>query len=240
MKNILTLSLVLLFGCFLFTCGMPTYPYLYPPSLSGSAPKGLGSDNKFEFKTSDKNNDAFYDGYEVYYKFYPLSTTHASIIAESISIDDINQLLAAGYLKLYYSNEEFLKPIITIDALDKNDIVVIEIDFSRVRGKTHDSPDISRTSPGAVVYPDMDDFRRRFHGERSGVVNTYFDKFLERPSDSDFQKDDSDLSKILDGGGQLPAEAFLVLYAVTYGREDLIYDLYSKPLYLGYIKIETN
>ncbi|MFO7729370.1 MAG: hypothetical protein R6V86_01260, partial [Spirochaetia bacterium] len=54
---ILTLLALALIGC-----GIPSYPYLYPPEALGGARVG--------FRHDEKNDQDVFRGYEIFYRFY--------------------------------------------------------------------------------------------------------------------------------------------------------------------------
>ncbi|TFG59273.1 MAG: hypothetical protein E4H36_14130, partial [Spirochaetales bacterium] len=84
-------------------CGIESYPYLEPPELS-SIIEPLESELRFRFTNYAGNNINYFEGYEVYYKFYSAAAGDTTLTTETSIIDAVKtreKLLSYNYRRFY-------------------------------------------------------------------------------------------------------------------------------------------
>jgi hypothetical protein len=212
-------------------CGLEDYPYLYPPLIN----KAAVGDSSCSFKNSTENNPQYFQGFLVYYRFYD---RNADTAADNNYIESQTgaSVLSAFQLKNFrplalissFVNEtalfyEYANIIIPSDSRD--DSFIIEINFNTVNksnpAELKDKFPVL-TSGGIIpeLYP-----ARNLGGRTSGITEADIRGF----SDSDFSAAASDK-------GSLTSDNIkILLYAVSYGRDENLKLFYSEPLSLGFI-----
>ena len=212
---------------FLFArCGIDSYPYLSPPSYS-SIREPLEGESVFQFKNNTENNANYFEGFEIYYKFYSSSPSDSDYDSDTSSINltpTKEKLESLGYKRLYeYSSDLFL-PLIPVEQEYKNDDFTVIIDFSSL-------DEIIKPYPKAEYLGNSINLARYVSVNNSD--NLYFKSFRSES----FQEVYSDLDSSL-FNAEYP-NIYLSLYVLSYGKYDIIYDLYSKPVSLGKIVLKT-
>ena len=217
-RNI-TFSVIIILLTFLSSCGLYTYAYLEAPGVSTM----VGSGNAEIYNRSDYDPDVF-RGYELYYKFYTDSTERISndktIFATSEP--EPSDLTAVGYSRIntvLSADDSTSYPMVPVDYSDRDTAFTLTVNFDQL-------------SSGVVPYVSYsgysDVFLRRTASEYNSLSKDYEYKSF-RPVDYD--TGDSDWS---------PGETELSLYVFAYGKDDNVYKIYSKPVWLGYINITTD
>jgi hypothetical protein len=165
-----------------------------------------------------------YLGIELYYKLYvpgePLETSYTKH----------SELTAHGFYRLSSHPEEnktvALKPLIEIDTVvwDEDRDFTINLGDKTIKEESTVTEFVAEIRRGVLYYIDEDDgFFRRF---------LWVDP---KARDWGFDKDHEDVSDSLDTylNGPAPDNITVVMYALSYGRIEELYDLYSDAVYLG-------
>ncbi len=210
----------------LLSCGIDSYPYLSPPE-SSSIREPLTGETSFIFSNNTENNANYFEGFELYYKFYSTDPgdTQFSTDQSSVEITSTREKLeTVGYKRLYEYPLNLEKPLIPIGTEDKNSEFQITVDFSG----------LDETKPYPEVLYLSNSLQISRYVQVIGADSFYLVSF--RPDDfSQVYTDISSSSYSVD----YPF-VYLSLYVLTYGTYDIIYDLYSIPAYLGRILVKTN
>lgn len=222
-------ALFSVFALLLSGCGVESYPHLEPPG-SGTIKEPLyGVEKIFQFGNTPENNTNYFQGFEVYYKFYGSDRESTALSDDQNVINNTQtkeKLESLGYRRLYSVNDITAVPLIPISGENKNEDFYINLDFSLMGGtdKPYSLVEYLSTSFPFARYIKVD------NSDEQKIVG-----FL--PSDFSLSKSYSDFSK--DVVSEDTKLFSLVLYVMTYGKYDVIYDLYSKPVYLGRIQLEA-
>ncbi|MEW5816499.1 MAG: hypothetical protein AB1798_14045 [Spirochaetota bacterium] len=222
-----SLILILTFTIILNSCGIDTYPYPDPPALD-TIEEPIEGGSVFRFGNTPNNNVTFFEGFEVYYKFYsaiPEHSTFKKYEADIITLENsptLAKLKALNFTRFY--SDTLKLPLIPINSEIKKDVFSIYIDFSNMG--LPDKP-----------YPEV-----RYLDQTFPIFRYVREKEYEILEEKGFLPEDfsSDYMDI-DGTyyNSQYQHVYLVLFVLAYGKSDLIYDLYSKPAYLGRIRITT-
>jgi hypothetical protein len=221
---------VLLF-VFLFSCGIESYPYLYPPEVSSI----LENEKIMTFSNNEENNPDLFIGFEVYYKFYTDDSGHADFgdmttdINSITSQTNVNTLTQMGFSRLYVvsppSSVSQTVPAIDIPFSDRTSYFEVTVDFSTIA--TDD------TYPSCNYLSTSLQLGRWVREEGSTVYELKGFNPASFPDTVDYSDIDSSYYDDID-------YVWCVLYVLAYGRYDFINDLYSSPVLLGKIKIDTS
>ena len=196
-----------------------------------SAPLAINNpdNDKFEFKSTSKNIEAEFQGFEVYYRIFPSAVSgyqNYYITFEDMLADSYRRLNNPGIVN---------KPLIFIDGPpdpnDRGDILTVTIDFSSSLAATFEYPKITVTgADGPKTTVLIDEARRSV--PKTGFNE--FKKFTEFEA-SDVSASGSDvtaevLAEIQDFGVQV----VLVCFAISWGIDpDSNLIVYSPPECLG-------
>ena len=212
---ILTSSLFLIISS---SCGLNDYPYLNPPGVKISN----GIDKiAYIYNRTDNDPDVF-RGYELYYKIYN-SDTPSDISDDDKAIYQTDEpepsdLTAQGYKRINTvldTDDSTTYPMIPLDYSDRDSSISISLHFENISAASQ-----------ATGY-----------AEYSGYSNKYFYRTVKEYISlgnynyKSFKKEDLET-----GDSDLPSSApnyILSLYVFSYGKSDNVYNIYSRPIYLG-------
>ena len=245
--------LFLLISCVFFnSCGLDEQPVLLPPI------KGTTSDTSdtFTFKVNKQNGTGdeyeynIFKGFLLYYKFFPVTTEGKYEMDQQSnfqSIDDINNFHRFTYyvnknncekvtdtkskiplLNVHeghiHKAERNFEPTIKIsfqNILDENDVKVIvegvpEEESEPLFLTDEDEPIYVRRDIREVVDNEPTDYYKSFK---------YYDEY------------DADIDNDIDLSVANP-RAYLLIYVLSYGKDNLTTDIYSDAVCLNYIEID--
>ncbi len=214
--NRIIIFLPALFFFLIQGCGLNDYPYIYAPEVS--ALTGSSGNIKI-YNRSDNDSDVF-QGYELYYKFYNKANFKAENAADynnlfSVEEPEPSDLANLGFKRINTVNNTDSKtpyPMIPIDYNDRDESFVINIDFTYIASDTIPTVDYNNTKLYRVVTDPAD--------------TDYYKSFIY----DDMSESDSDVPV---------ADVTLSLFVFSYGKYDRVYNIYSKPVWLGYIDYGT-
>lgn len=207
-------SLILVF---LQACGLESYPYLSPPGLLPH----LGSD-VFRFNSVTDNDTDVFVGYELYYKFYQTSSGTQLVsdnfeIANGTNRQDI-RLKDAGYRRIRNgAGDPDGKPLIYLELAQKTADFEVRIDFS--------DQGSAKIEFDGIAKADIPILR----GVKDGSGN--YKDF----SSADLDVDDDDLAALNINEGAF--EVDIAIYALSFGRYELVKDVYSEPILLETVRL---
>jgi hypothetical protein len=211
----LFLLVLLLIPLTLLSCGLERVLTLEPPEYI------LTSDASDFFAVRvPAVSHKYIIGVEFYYKFYPASV--GSIPSEVTNIRNFDELLTNGFLRISRATDKLgsvEKPYIEIPVGDRGKEVDITLDFADIDNV------VANVEGAFTTDPDPFPLRR-------GVA----DSQGEYKAFNDFETSDADISSL--GLSSLPADVNIILYALSFGREELDTIVYSRTVYLLRIKIE--
>jgi len=136
------------------SCGLETVTYLAPPLLAST----YLSQSNFQKLTANFDPSAYanvtgFQGYEIYYKVYPLSTvTFSSNLANDVNLLSVTPtrdfLITLGYQRMNESNTQATVP--PLIHLNSSAVTTIVLDFSSLTGTP---PQLSNlgNAPGSPV-----------------------------------------------------------------------------------------
>ncbi|MBA7649642.1 hypothetical protein ES703_57439 [subsurface metagenome] len=207
-------------GVALSACGLEKMTNLSPPKFGAfSSP-----DKTFTFRKTPENGDntdpdeQFFRGFELYYKIY------TQLQETDKNITDFD-LLSKKFHRVSPQNVK-PKPLIPVPIDERNgtnfDIVV---NFS---GLTDSNVE--------VIYLGLDfNIRRGVSYTETEFLDEY--KHFDYSIPSAFTSGDADVTTDVWTDIENSESVVLVLYALSYGKKDFIYDVYSMAVYLGEIDI---
>ena len=179
----------------------------------------------FSLRITDANDEPEFRGLEFYYKFYyPVSE---AIPDSAINIRSFDDLLANGFKRLSSADDRegsVSRPLLKVPQGDRGLQSLITLDFDYM-----DDVEASATPEESGAFT-LTDFELR-----RGVL----DSLKEYKAFDDFALSDSDVSSLgLSGTPPFSAEVNLLIYALSFGKEDLSTNVYSRSIYLLRIEIE--
>ena len=242
------------------SCGIETYPYLYPPVIDGFP---FEADTSVDFQNDGNNVPEYFEGYEFYYKLYSAAQAQAKdgslADQEGETIEGTSgttEVIALGYSRLFLYNldenddqldeaDNSTRPLIApsqainalivpneaINALDEP----ITIDFTDIRNSVYPVLTYLRDNdnPDTTEVIEVSDKFGRY------VTPLGQEKIFKGFAPEDFVDGDSDLPE----GLSLPSEPilYIALIVLSYGNDNtnLDFNLYSSPTYLGALRIST-
>lgn len=210
----------------LISCGIETVPYLEPPSSSGIK-NPLEGEQFFKFENFTENNINYFEGYEIYYKFYSADPEDTRLEVETNVIDNLptrERLVSYNYRRLYSIENSFSLPLIPVATEAKKTAFSITLDFSVL--------DINLGFP-EITYLDQSLSGSRYV-KKSGEEDMNFIPFYLPYFDDDYE----DFSTSLYTANE--PYVYLVTYVMAYGKYDLINEIFSKPVSLGQIRLTVN
>lgn len=231
LKGIFTLFIILTLSAVMLSssCGLYSYPYISPPDVRTVSITG---GNAIIINTGDNDPDVF-RGYEIYYKFYNQSTAandqrndHNQIF-NKLNDDAPKVLTAAGYRRARTeknTRDDTLYPMIPVPSGDRDDSFEIIISFNPVT--TSGSKEELKAQYLSSVIPLYRDIKDQNHDSSEAAASETIYK--------DFNSDDLQYTEYQDG--DLPSgDVSLSMYVFSYGIHENIYNLYSTPVWLGYV-----
>jgi hypothetical protein len=217
------LLMFLILGFILFlilACGLESVLTLNPPEYVETSL----SNDYFKVRITEDNSEPEFRGVEFYYKlYYPAGT--GSIPDSAINIRNFDDLLLNGFKRLSSEDDEegdVGKPLLRIPIDERGKRSLITIDFWDIDDVEAFAVD---EEPGGGGF-DLADFNLR-----RGVVDSQTKMYK---AFNDFELTDADVPA---GVSSFPADVNLLLYALSFGKEDLSTDAYSKSVYLLRIEI---
>jgi hypothetical protein len=233
-------------------CGLPNYPTLNPPGT----PSVLASDTNsvFTIMSTTENNELEFRGFELFYKFYSNPSAIESNLQSVIWSVLINTY---GYRPVCDQTDTFSGyppsnlhstkpyPLLYVQPADRGTQFSITVAFP----STATVPPLE--SPVAVLYngapcysPDDSSaplsVRRNVGNTTSGTTTYQEGKYFiagDLGDPATYQSSDRDVQAIW---GSISGPAYLAMYVLSYGVQDFTTDLYSTPVYLGYVPVNTN
>ncbi len=232
LKGIFTLFIILTLSAVMLSssCGLYSYPYISPPDVRTVSITG---GNAIIINTGDNDPDVF-RGYEIYYKFYNQSTAandqrndHNQIF-NKLNDDAPKVLTAAGYRRVRTeknTRDDTLYPMISVPAGSKDNRFDLIINFSPITTNgSKEELKIRYLGTELSLYRDVVD-QAPDTGESPSASDTVY---------KDFNSDDLQYTEYQDG--DLPSgDVSLSMYVFSYGIHENIYNLYSTPVWLGYV-----
>jgi hypothetical protein len=204
-------------------CGLENIPVLSQPQVS------LATGEIFQFLKLSANGDPIEEpeflGFDVYYKIYD------SEIGIENNISTIDELRQRFRRLTEYDSVVQPSPLIPISSADLTNSFYIDIDFS-LQLTDLDRPRIY-SLPGIppVDAISIQDFRRGVLYSGSSETKRWAD-FTSADADIAY---DADIWTILNTVG---SKVTIAVYVVSYGVSIDYGELYSIPLYLGYIQVD--
>jgi hypothetical protein len=180
-------------------------------------------------------------GYELYYKFYAnLADIQQNLQNvteyELRSSHGFRQVCTAADTYTGSSNLHTHKPLIFVETFDRNRAFLITVTFAPPEQPSvlydGDPYEVSvrRNVPDTVLGSPN-------YGEPKPFIQLDAAFPAYQAADTDIQGIWATVKPVLEGG---TGEAYLAMYALSYGIVDITTDIYSTPVYLGYVRIETN
>lgn len=211
------LSIILLI--ILSSCGLYNYPYLNAPNVD-TFTTGIPSIAKI-YNRSDNDPDVF-NGYEFYYKYYKDS---ANITVDDKTIFQTSEpepedLTKVGYIRantVLLAEDNTYYPMIPVDYANRDAAFTLDVDFNDVSSSPNIPPVINYNSKTITLY--------RQETELNTDSKLEYETFIADDLDED---DGIEIDRTV-------LERTLSLYVFAYGKEDKVYNIYSKPVWLGRI-----
>ena len=229
--GIALLSGTVLLALLLSACGIPQYPYLYPPNASSYPSVGFTHDDDNRSLTLGEGP---FVGYDIYYKFYkddPDSTSTAENEKTSY-FNSSSAFKAIAYdnasLNSTVYNNGFRKLIIGDDSTSANpsdrvnQLIINENEISK--SFIVSISELFKLSINYLVEPDQSDISIY----RIAIDNTSYKPFLPFDNTNYEYGTDTDLEHFtsLDPQGS-DLSIYVAFFAVTYGRDDNGVDIFS-------------
>ncbi len=213
------LGLLWLFS--LSSCGLERIVYLQQPNFVTIS----AVDKSFTFRKTLENDEYEFRGFELYYKLQTGDETTED------AIEDFNTLGSKGFFRVSSDTDRSTnidKPLIEVPFKDGTEFDIV-VNFSLI-------PDPVVSTPDETTVPDVN--MRRGVAYTSGPDIYYFEHFDYSWLLGDaINLSDADISTAVWADIEAEIPVFLVLYVLSYGKKDLVIDVYSEPLYLGKIEI---
>ncbi|MBW8003941.1 MAG: hypothetical protein FVQ80_18420 [Planctomycetes bacterium] len=207
---------------FLSGCGLEDLLYLNPPENPVAHP----GDKTFTFYKTLENSELEFRGFEIYYKFYTWDQYPES------NITDRTKFEGMGFKRLSSASDKkdnISRPLIFVPILDRTTKdFTVTIEFESV-------PDHIITATASVPSQPIE-VRRGVAYDASPYLD-YF-KHFDQATHSAFESSDADVSPEVWTAIEGIDNIYLALYALSYGKKDLIEDVYSVPVYLGDIEVK--
>ncbi len=221
-----TLGFILLLTI-VVACGLEFVLTLNPPEYVWTSV----IDEYFSVRITDANDEQEFRGLEFYYKlYYPVGP--GSVPDSAINIRSFDDLLANGFKRLSSAGDSegsVSRPLLKVPPGEPADPIrgkqsLITLDFADMENvEASATPEES----GAFTLADFE--------LRRGVLDSLTKEYKKF---SDFELTDGDVSSLPLPG--LPAEVNLLIYALSFGKEDLSKNVYSRSVYLLRIEIEID
>lgn len=234
LSNLFTCAFLLALAILLSTCGLSSYAYIFSPTVPSSA---TGSSKGIVVRNNDENNADIFQGYEIYYKFYLTSSSTSAMANDDKALFDKEEPEPADITRLgfrrvettgFYRKNNIVQktptPMIVVEYSSRTDPFTFLIDFSDVdAGSTETIPSV--TSSGNLANEGVELFRP--------IIDTDADDYTSenQPLKSFISDDFSTLDSDMTGFSRVT----LSLYIFAYGKHERVYNIYSKPVWLGFI-----
>jgi len=221
-------------------CGLPSPYFLSPPVVPQLAQ--VTSPN-FYFASTSANNEVELRGFEVYYKFEtdPASQGFINDTNLGSTTNTYTDLTVAGFSPLCSSTDvsplTHQSPLVPIAIGDRGQAFTVTLTISTNTANSGIST-YSYTGPvsGSVIGE-----VRRAAPLPSNLFTSGCKLFLSNSnvtSYTDYDPTaDNDVRAIFSTAQSSGGTAYLMMYALTYGLQDISTPIYSNPVYLGYISI---
>ena len=206
---------------FLFSCGLEYILTLNPPDYVETSI----ANSYFKIRITDSNSENEFRGIELYYRIYGYSDSNLPI-----SFQDYDELITNGFRRLSSISDTVdgvSKPLLKVPVESRGKESIITIDFEEVSiGKVSNGNVFISASPQESGAYDLSIFPTR-----RGVTDTdgSYKKW------DDFKASDPDISS---QNFSIDQRAKLLLYALSFGKEDISTVAYSKAVCLFNIEIE--
>jgi hypothetical protein len=236
-KSILYIISVLLI-LFVTSCGLYYITTLNPPQFVSFS----DADNYFIFRTvgdhDDYLDDISFRGFELYYKIYLQGSTVDS------NLLSLSELTSNGFKRIADSDDRInniSKPLIPIEHLpaafpletNRDDTFDITVDFDGLEEAIPSEPFAAADDP-TLLPPVSFSIELR----REGIPDNRIGHEDEFKPFSVFEEGDADISNDIWNAISGGSAVTIALYALSYGKQDLIIDVYSIAVYLFEIDIE--
>lgn len=247
-KQFINYSFVVCFILFNISCGLDTFYVIDPPYSGSNKPSedenssgtSLGyAERYFSFQTNEKNVSGFtFSGTDVYYKIYKSSSVMKS------ELSNINSLTATSnasdklihtykYQKLKALIKNFENSSVLIPSENRNRTVVIRLtdyssgsDFASKILVDGNNPYNSLVRVVPVRYQSNRTFNFGRNGENDVV-----------PANDNEADGNLDVNM---SGSSSDFRWYVAMFAVGVGVDTLFKEIYSTPLFLGTILIDSN
>lgn len=210
------------------SCGLPSYPALYPP-LIPEFPTESSLD--FTFAIPSGNNSSVFQGFEIYYKLYTDSDLE-TLDTELPAIIDFPTLLGHGYHRLLLSGSsstEDQKPLVPSE--NDPDLPALIIDFSPLSFSGENASKYPSLTAGGETYT----LARNAAEANMPVRRKGF-------SPDEFAKGEADVPQTFTTDPDSPgSRLFIAIFVLSYGVDIVAneFNIYSEPTYAGYIALPT-
>jgi len=203
-------------------CGLNDYPYIYAPEVSALT----GSPGIIKIYNRSDNDPDVFQGYELYYKFYNYDSSISDRTSDyknlfSVEEPEPSDLANLGFKRINTVSNPDLKtpyPMIAVDYSDRDSSFEIILDFSRVSDITEVIPTVNYSG-----YDELYLYRIVIDPDNTDYYKTFIKSDISKDDDSDISYNRVSLS----------------LFVFSYGKYDRVYNIYSKPVWLGYIDYDT-
>lgn len=223
-----SLAFVALISLLLPGCGISSYPYLHPPLVSST----LSDEKILNFTNPTDNDPNIFLGFEVYYKFY----------SQDPSIDEIGTADRASIISnptistienLHYHRLFLLSSATTVS----EDVPSILVPFAS--RESNFTVTINFSNISSVSFPQVEYLSTTDQiGRWVRAVSSTAYQLLGFDSGSFDNIDYTDIDSSLYNGSPYD-DIWCSLYVLSYGRYDIVSNLYSEPVFLGNIKFST-
>ncbi len=234
----LTLITIVLF-IFLPGCGIPDYPYLYPP-------ESLDVENQIGFVHDPDNDPGVFEGYEIYYRIYQQPIDDTDIDTKILS--DMNGYFNSTASFINISNEDYpanvwYRRVVITDTEDNILDSIPHLNVSAADCQTEFDVELTRDQTGFMYFQfslDYSGYNLRGYSDIVGgdpVERRLFsreDFLLSRNTEDPVIGNDIDVTGPLD----------IAFFAVPYGSDDVnpapIYanGTSSDMLYIGKLSLD--
>lgn len=211
---------------FTSSCGLDTIITLKPPEFVGFS----NVDKNFIFRATGDYDSYYFRGFELYYKIYLNDATTDS------NLLNLSELNTNGFKRIASDSDRInniSKPLIPVDLANHGDVFDIKANFAGI--KPSSSEPVAEDTDGAAAPPTTPfsvKLRRGIAENRLG-----FDVDQYKPF-SVFEEGDADISSEIWNAISGNNVVTLVIYALSYGKRDLIIDVYSIAVYLFEIDLK--
>jgi hypothetical protein len=242
----------------LLGCGIevPTTP-LNPPGTP--FPLADTTNPTFTIKCTTQNNEPDFRGFELYYKFYKSS---AEIEAGLSNVTEYDLRIKNNFAPVCFQEDTFsvtppqnlhsstsFKPLLFVQPLDRGTAFDITITFSSIpqtqpivkyNGTQYTIPNLPAFSDAGQDISirrnvgDVDP-ASSFGGQGKFFIKPYTGYQTYISSDRDVQS----IWDTVQPGGTGSGVVYLAMYAMSYGIQNFTSDIFSQPVYLGYVQIST-